>query len=369
MPAPGMQPGIPARPSSVLRTVAAVAHGDADYLLELTTLALAEIDERAIEVTARRVARLASLMGDTVLAVRLGLELKGSGGHPPTNAQETRRMMADSSGWADPSGPAEQALAIYLAARMIDDGPSKGMVAGQGLSELRQHVERMDNDLELDLIAAPDLFRDRQHMDAIIEGVRHSCFTALVAWERELAYSNLNVQIFDRFRSSVDTHLALGAPDVLDQFLAVYRRLREAAARPAGDASEEVAQAAATCRRILKAVADHLLPGVPGASGDGGHKLDDASYRNRLFEFIKTRVASDRTEEAIRSALGGVFERFAALDALASKGVHAELALAEAEMCAIGTYLAAGELLRLGDSPPPEVQWRHRSEASGQREM
>lgn len=102
---------------------------------------------------------------------------------------------------------------------------------------------------------------------------------------------------------------------------------------------------------MLTPAADHLLPGEPGAVTADGHKLDDSAYKNRLFEFIKTRVASDRTEYAIRSALGGVFERFDALDALSSKGVHAEVGLAEAEMCAIGTYLAAGELLRLLEIP------------------
>jgi hypothetical protein len=53
----------------------------------------------------------------------------------------------------------------------------------------------------------------------------------------------------------------------------------------------------------------------------------------------------------VEAALGGLYDRFAALDKLANKGVHAELGVHEAELCAISTYLVAGELLALGESP------------------
>ena len=106
--------------------------------------------------------------------------------------------------------------------------------------------------------------------------------------------------------------LAHGAPAVLDQFSAVYRRLREATRDPVLPVSEDLAQAVTSCRRILKTVADHL------------------------------------------AALGGIYDRFSALDKLANKGVHAELGVPEAELCAIHTYLVAGELLALGESAAKE---------------
>ena len=38
-------------------------------------------------------------------------------------------------------------------------------------------------------------------------------------------------------------------------------------------ATESLGQAVTSCRRILKAVADHVLPGVPGAASTSGNSL------------------------------------------------------------------------------------------------
>jgi hypothetical protein len=314
-----------------------------DQLLDLVRRALDEIDDRPVSITTRRTARIASMLGETVLAVRLGLELKPSGGHPPTNAEDTRRLMHDPSLWGDHEGPAEQAVEAYMGNRRIGSGPKADLVDSHGLSELEAWLERVEAESFDEL----EWLSNRLRMTATLERVRHTCFTALCSWERQLNYANTNERIFERFRNRVDALLAAGAPDVLDQFSAVYRRLRDAASTRASPVSEELAQAAVTCRRILKAVADHLLPGEHGAVSGSGHALTDKDYKNRLLEYIKVEVASDTTEEALRAAVGGVFERFAAIDRLASKGVHADVGLDEAETCALHTYFVAGELLSL----------------------
>ena len=314
-----------------------------DQLLNLVRRALDEIDDRPVSITTRRTARIASMLGETVLAVRLGLELKPSGGHPPTNAEDTRRLMHDPLLWGDHDGPAEQAVEAYMGNRRIGSGPRADLVDSHGLSELEAWLERVEAESFDEL----EWLSNRLRMTATLERVRHTCFAALCSWERQLNYANTNERIFERFRNRVDALLAAGAPDVLDQFSAVYRRLRDAASTRGSPVGEELAQAAVTCRRILKAVADHLLPGEHGAVSGSGHALTDKDYKNRLLEFIKVEVASDTTEEALRAAVGGVFERFAAIDRLASKGVHADVGLEEAETCALHTYFVAGELLSL----------------------
>ena len=314
-----------------------------DQLLNLVRRALDEIDDRPVSITTRRTARIASMLGETVLAVRLGLELKPSGGHPPTNAEDTRRLMHDPLLWGDHDGPAEQAVEAYMGNRRIGSGPRADLVDSHGLSELEAWLERVEAESFDEL----EWLSNRLRMTATLERVRHTCFAALCSWERQLNYANTNERIFERFRNRVDALLAAGAPDVLDQFSAVYRRLRDAASTRGSPVGEELAQAAVTCRRILKAVADHLLPGEHGAVSGSGHALTDKDYKNRLLEFIKVEVASDTTEEALRAAVGGVFERFAAIDRLASKGVHADVGLEEAETCALHTYFVAGELLTL----------------------
>jgi 5-methylcytosine-specific restriction endonuclease McrA len=311
-----------------------------DELLRLVREALDEIDRSSVAATARRTARLASMLGETELAVRLGLELKPGGGHPPTNAAETRRLMVDPSAWGDSDGPAELAITAYMAHRTI---PDSGLILSHGLEEIDMWLDIFaEEQLELHDRLAKDI-----HMRAVRDRVRHSCFTALCEWERRLTYANTNEQVFERFRAHVDHLLSKGSPQVLDQFNAVHRRLRDVAANPEAEGSEELSQAVSSCRRILKAVADHLLPGERKAATEDGHPLDDAAYRNRVFEYIKRSVASGTAAEVVSASFGGLIERFNSIDQLASRGVHADVALPEAELCAIQTYIVAGELLRI----------------------
>ncbi|MEV4465146.1 hypothetical protein AB0J51_16150 [Micromonospora echinofusca] len=314
-----------------------------DYVLTLVQRALDEIDDRPIDATTRRAARIASLLGETEFAVYLGMELKPAGGHPPANAADTRRLMADPSLWDDPDGPVEAAMTRYLASRAVKSGPDKGKHASHGLGEVESLIQMFsENPPNYEVALSGKLMRD------VKDRVKHTVFVALCAWERQLTYANVNERIFDRFRSQVDAMLAQGAPTLLDQFSAVYRRLRAATNDPAAPVAEELSQAVTTCRRILKAVADHVLPGVPGAKTDTGHSLNDAAYRNRVYEYVKTNTPSDTTAATVNAAVGGLIERFTAIDKLANKGVHADVGAPEAELCAIHTYLVAGELLALG---------------------
>jgi hypothetical protein len=254
-------------------------------------------------------------------------------------------MMADPSLWADPSGPVEEAFTIYAGARAITEDPNKGKIDGRGLAEIEALLTGVGADQGLDPQQKLQL---TTHLLGIRERVRHTIFAALCEWERQMTYANVNERIFERFRSRVDGLLAQGAPAVLDQFGAVYRRPREATKDPTAPLTEDLAQAVTTCRRILKAVADHLLPGVPGDTTEAGVSLNDAAYRNRIYEFIKENVASEATSDTVKAALGGLYERFTALDKLANKGVHAELGAHEAELCAISTLPGGGRTSRVG---------------------
>lgn len=238
-------------------------------------------------------------------------------------------------------------MTTYTNAQRIESGPNEGKVAAYGLAEVEAWLAAFGEESGApEYEERPEM---RQLMRGIRERVRHTVFAALCAWERQLTYANVNERIFERFRSRVDSILAQGAPAVLDQFAAVYRRLREATKNPTAPVSEDLAQAVTTCRRILKSVADHLIPGVAGAMTESGNLLNDAAYRNRIYEFVKINVVSDTTAETVNAALGGIYDRFSALDKLTNKGVHAELGVQEAELCAINTYLVAGELLALSE--------------------
>jgi hypothetical protein len=254
--------------------------------------------------------------------------------------------------WGTENSPSEDALNRFMRGRAIKARPDQ--IRGSSLA----HIEFMLTELwEPDLIQSPPNVESHVELLELRERIRHQAFSALCGWERRLGYADVNERIFERFRSVVDATLAEGAPQLLDQFSAVYRRLRDARRDPSSIVSEDLAHAVTSCRRILKAVADHVLPGAAGATSQDGNKLDDPAYRNRVAEYIKRTQPSESSREALKEAFGGLLARFRALDGLASKGVHGDVGIAEAELCAISTYIVAGELLSLAggskSSPHP----------------
>ncbi|HUY49785.1 MAG TPA: hypothetical protein VMV92_29390 [Streptosporangiaceae bacterium] len=62
-----------------------------DYVLPLVRQALDEFDDRPLEVSVRRAVRIASLVGDSRTAVRLGYELRPLGGDRRANAADVKR--------------------------------------------------------------------------------------------------------------------------------------------------------------------------------------------------------------------------------------------------------------------------------------
>jgi hypothetical protein len=161
--------------------------------------------------------------------------------------------------------------------------------------------------------------------------------------EQRLEAGEINEGIFSTYRASVDAALAEVAPEVLAQFNSVYKRIAE------GD-SEALSQGLTSCRRILKAVADIVYP--PRADeivcGDGQKRiLSDDKFINRLYQFVYENEAGSAEKEVLRAEIGDVESRLAALNTLSSKGAHTQIGRAEADQCAIQTYLAAGDILRL----------------------
>lgn len=311
-----------------------------DHILRLTQIALEEFDDRPLTATIRRAVRIANLLGDAETAVRLGLELKPIGGDVKANAEDTKRLLVDDSLWGDPKGPVESALGEYMEDRRL----APGKVQSMSIAEM----EFWDKYVEGEEIGGEDILEGRIQGLQMLERIRHRTFTALCAWERELTLGGTTEAIFGRFERRVQRLLSEGAPRLIDQFNAVARRLRDAALlNPTSSGSEDLAQAVTTCRRILKAVTDYVFPGEVGLVSADGHVLDDEKYRNRIREFAKAADTGDRMRAAIEAAVVGLCDRFDALDGLASKGVHADIAVEEAELCAITTFVVTGEIVRI----------------------
>ena len=316
-------------------------------VLRLVQTALDRFDSEPLDATLRRTIRIASLLGETHAAVRLGLELKPSGGHPPSNGEMTRRLMADPETFQDESGAARLATEEYIAERTN----AEDLIVSHSLPEIEfwqvelLGLEATDKTLRSDLAA-------RRKMVEITARARHQAFTYLCKWERQLTFASTQDDVLLAVARRVDVTLSESAPDVVDMFNVAFRRLREAAGRDSGAvAAEELSQALASCRRILKAVVDVVQP--PHASrpaSDSGHPLTDEHYKNRLVEFLRVGVSSRSFRTALAKEGESLFERFTTLDGLSNKGVHAQVALDEAEFCALNTYALAGEILSLAET-------------------
>lgn len=314
-------------------------------VLVLVRTALEEFDNASLSATIRRAIRIANLLGEPKVAVRMGLELKPLGGHPPSNAEMTRRLLVDPESWGRPDGPVEQAILEYTAERKRADG----LITAHSIAELEFWEQRELPESELTNAQYVTNLENQRRSLEIRELARHHAFTLLCMWERQLTFAVTQQGTLEASTRRVDTLLARDAPDVLDMFNVAIRRLREAAKRSSpAEMAEELSQAATSCRRILKAVVDSVQPADPAhRESSDGHPLTDEHYKNRLFEFLKIEVESKSFRNALDKDGESLFARFDMIDSLSSKGVHAEVVLEEVEFCALHTYLLAGEVLSL----------------------
>ncbi|WP_433697034.1 hypothetical protein [Nocardiopsis sp. CA-288880] len=312
-----------------------------EHIMTLIRRALDEFDDHPLQVSVRRAIRIASLAGDSHAAVRLGFDLQPRGGDPAQNRDNLKRLMADPSRWGDREDPSPdvEAMREYLKDRAKGDGSH--LMHDQSLADIEYLILHLPSTNSAAGLEADMAFRQIQ------DRARQRTFSYLLAWERRFGYTSVNESIFGTYKTQVDKMLTEGVPDLVEKFTAVYRRMNEKADNtPDGLATEELSQALTTCRRILEAVVDHVLP-AQGEPSESGHKLDQPAYRNRLYEFIK-QANSSRSAAKVTVALGrGLHEKFVAIDELTNKAVHASIALQAANLCALNTYVLCGEILLL----------------------
>lgn len=116
------------------------------------------------------------------------------------------------------------------------------------------------------------------------------------------------------------------------------------------DNPEHWASAAATCRRLLKEVADVLRPPGPDVELPNGRKvkMGDGNYINRLVDHIRTRTESETAADLAQAELEFLGRRLDATDAAGQKGAHSSVTKSQASRFITGTYLSLGDILRLG---------------------
>lgn len=196
------------------------------------------------------------------------------------------------------------------------------------------------------VVAAPSgNMRERSHIRAFIAsqeeligkviGAVHAYVTTK---QIELRFGTAAEGAFDVIRGSVDAKIAELAPTAALKFASAFENA-------ASDNSEDWANAASACRRLLKAVADQLQPAGPPFNG---RPMTDDKYINRLIRWIEAQPSAGSTiKEVIVADLADFGRRIDAFDNAGHKGAHSETTRQEAARFITGTYLLIGDILNL----------------------
>lgn len=179
----------------------------------------------------------------------------------------------------------------------------------------------------------------------ILSRIRQSTHDYLVVAEEELDAGQQESGFIDRVYVRINTLLSTYAPDAAAKFVAAQDRLLL-------DDPEAVSHALTSCRRMIKSLADALFPATDAVETgiDGvARKMSDDAYKNRLLQYVQERVGKHKSGAVLQAVIADLDKRLKALDALSSKGVHAETSISEAQTCVLQTYLLAGDLLSIAE--------------------
>jgi hypothetical protein len=163
---------------------------------------------------------------------------------------------------------------------------------------------------------------------------------------QELRFGAAVETAFEVVRRDVDAAIGDLVPDALPKLSAAFESVTSS--NP-----EHWANAASTCRRLLKAAADALRPPGPPVEG---REMGDAHYINRLVDWIVNQAESDTEAAMIRSDLEYLGQRLDAVQSAGHKGAHAEVDRFAASRFITGTYLLLGDILRLRRSSRSAVE-------------
>ena len=149
---------------------------------------------------------------------------------------------------------------------------------------------------------------------------------------------------FGVVRREVDASISELIPDGLVKLAAALENA-------VSDNPEHWANAASTCRRLLKAAADALRPPGPDK---GGRKMGDPQYINRVRDWIEEHATSGTMAGVVIADLEHLGARLEASASGGHKGAHAEVSRFDASRFITGTYLLLGDILRLRRADAPD---------------
>jgi len=193
-------------------------------------------------------------------------------------------------------------------------------------------------------------------------GFKYTVFDKYHSFEHAKRVANLTEDLGDILgfvAESVITRVADIAPKIPDMLYSALSRFETAATE------EDYAQLAATCRRVLKKLADALYP--PRSEKVNGRSVTEDKYINRLRAYLKQR-RTETDSQVVFSELEDIGNRITRLHDLASKGVHAEIDPLEARRVLLRTVMLLDDFLTVTPQPQrveAEMDWEALYKAIG----
>ncbi|MGB8656723.1 MAG: hypothetical protein WCE90_02935 [Candidatus Zixiibacteriota bacterium] len=163
----------------------------------------------------------------------------------------------------------------------------------------------------------------------------------------QLKFSGFASEVFSRIRDRVDSSIAELVPDAVRRLASVYENLRS-------ENPEDWSNAAHSCRRILRDLADAVFPAqteprITSYQGkDTTIALGAENYINRIMCYAEDNDQSPTAKAIIGSDLSFLGDRLDSIAAGAQKGSHADIVTREeADRIVVHTYMILGEILSL----------------------
>lgn len=180
------------------------------------------------------------------------------------------------------------------------------------------------------------LFRVKiQQINQIRSRILTRCNNFAIRIERQIEAQKKTRSFIEDVQNEVQNYFKAHSEDV-------YEKLQKANQLIDSSDSEDLSLLLTQVRRAIKAAADHFYPAKnePIQCSDGITRiLGDDNYLNRLQEFVNSQFKKSTSRDLLKSELEyfGLFAK--KLNDLASKGVHNEVTLAEAQQGFLGLYL------------------------------
>ncbi|MBD9624742.1 hypothetical protein IB279_17505 [Ensifer sp. ENS06] len=240
-----------------------------------------------------------------------------------------------------------------------EDGDDRNVLrvgAGEIDSELDQW-ERTIGDMALPSGMAPfdiAVFTDRNAqekatirlrmaaLNTIRARLKTRCLNYAIQVERQLQLQTNPQNFLVEVQTEVNNYFRAHSNEI-------YVKLAKAAQLVASRDSEDSSLLLTEVRRSLKSVADHFFPAMDGLvrCADGKERsLGEEQYMNRLQEFIARNLSRSTAKDLLREELDQLSLFSRRLNDIASKGVHAEVKLAESKQGLIGLYFFLFNLIQ-----------------------